>query len=316
MSTPVNESSSPPAGSEEMVEVEMVENRLFDDPEADIILRSRDDREFRVLKVYIVKVSPVLRDLIQSASNSHDANATASLPSVRLPDDGATLSTLLTFILPVLPLPPPTIEQTMTLLSAGQKYKMGPVLSHIRSLLSSQNPPFVRPETAFQVYSLAQTYGLREEALRAARSTLTFPFTLEDLEGELGTIPGVYVRELWKYHQSVRAHLAHDLAAFKTASIPHEEIGQPCNNCTLPWLGEYIDAIAETPALFNINEFHMFLSRHISHQHQQCGCANIPSEAMHNIWVALSDVVQGSMTKVSVEAFRDIMLRVTIRMIL
>ena len=50
----------------------MVQNRLFDDPEADIILRSCDHREFRLLKVYIVKVSPVLRDLIQSASDSRE----------------------------------------------------------------------------------------------------------------------------------------------------------------------------------------------------------------------------------------------------
>ena len=303
MSTPVNEPSSPPAGSDSD---EVVENPLFDDPEADIILRSCDHCEFRVLKVYIVKVSPVLRDLIQSQSalNSHDTGTTATLPSIQLPDNGATLSSLLTFVLPMLPLPPSTIEQTMTLLSAGQKYQMGSVLSHIRTVLSSQDPPFVRPETAFQVYSLAQTYGLREEALQAAHSTLTFSFTLEDLEGELSTIPGVYIRELWKYHQSVRAHLAQDLAAFKTASVPHEEIGQPCNSCTPPWLGEYIDAIAETPALFNINEFHLFLSRHINHQHGQCGCANIPSKAMHNFWVALSNVVHGSMTKVSVEVFR------------
>lgn len=287
----------------------MVEDRLFDDPEADIILRSCDRREFRVLKVYIVKVSPVLQDLIQSASNLHDTNAPATLPSIQLSDNGSTLSSLLTFVLPMLPLPPSTVEQTMLLLSAGQKYKMGSVLSHIRTVLASQDPPFIRPETAFQVYSLAQTYGLREEALQAARFTLTFIFTLEDLEGELGAIPGAYIRELWKYHESVRAHLAQDFAAFKTASGAYEETGQPCNNGTPPWLGDYIDTIAAAPSLFNINEFHMFLSRHINGQPYQCRCANIPSKAMHVFWVALSDVVHGCITKVSVDVFRTICYR-------
>jgi BTB/POZ domain len=282
------------------------ENQLFDDPDADIILRSCDHREFRVLKFYIIKVSPVLRDLIESALSSHAANPTASLPSVQLSDSGTTLSSLLTFILPMLPAPPSAIEQTVLLLSAAQKYEMYSILSRIRTFLSSQDPPFIRPETAFKVYTLAQTYELRQEALQAARSTLTFSFTLEDLEGELCDTPGVHIRELWKYHQGVQARLAQDLTAFKTASMPLEEIGQPCNNSTPIWLGEYIDSIAETPSLFNINEFHMFLSRHVNDKHHQCMCAGIPTKAIHVFWMALANVVHGCMTNVSVQVIQNI----------
>lgn len=274
----------------------------FDDPDADIILRSCDHHEFRVLKLYLIKVSPVLRELIQSASNSHAAaNATVALASVQLSDSGATLSGLLTFILPILPILPSTIEQTMILLSAAQKYNMDIILDRIRAVLSLQNPSFIGSKTAFQAYSLAQKYGLRQEALQAARSTLTFSFALEDLEDKLGTIPGIYLHELWKYHQNVRAHLRVDLTAFRTNGIPSTMAGQPCGYGTLTRLGEYINSIAEFPALFDITEFHMLLSRHSSAWGYQCHCANIPSQAIHAFWMALTDVVHSCMTKVSVD---------------
>jgi hypothetical protein len=282
------------------------ENQLLDDSDADIILRSCDHREFRMLKFYLIKVSPVLRDLIESALSSHSANSAASLPSVQLSDTGITLFSLLTFILPMLPAPPSTIEETVVLLSAAQKYEMYSILSRIRTFLSSQDPPFIRPETAFKIYTLAQTYELRFEALQAAHSTLTFSFTLEDLEGELCDIPGVHIRELWKYHQGVQARLVQDLTPFKTANVLLEVIGQPCNNGTPIWLGEYIDSITGTPSLFNIDEFHMFLSRHINNKYYQCMFADIPTKAIHVLWMALTIVVHGCMTNVSVQVIQDI----------
>ena len=101
----VSDVSPPPHNSEESLQ-----NSHFDDPDADIILRSCDHQEFRVLKLYIIKVSPLLRERIQSASSSYDANAATSLPSIQLSDSGITLSSLLTFVLPIPPALPSTIE--------------------------------------------------------------------------------------------------------------------------------------------------------------------------------------------------------------
>jgi hypothetical protein len=131
---------------------EILEN--LDDPDADIIICSREHHEFRVLKLYVTKVSPVLRELVQSASSSHAANATSSLPSVKLSDSTSTLSSLLTFVLPVPPVLPSTLEQTMILLSVAQKYQMDSTLSSIRAIVASQDPPLIRSEIAFQVYTL------------------------------------------------------------------------------------------------------------------------------------------------------------------
>ena len=158
---------------------EIPENSLFDDPDADIVLRSCDHREFRVLKLSVIKASPVLRAAIQSALSSPTASTTPgpSLPSIQLSDSGATLSSLLSFILPMASVLPSTIEETMLLLSAAQKYRMAFILGYIRAVIASQDPPFIRQETALQVYSLAQTHGLRQEAHHAARTTLAFSFT-------------------------------------------------------------------------------------------------------------------------------------------
>ena len=292
----VSEAFSPPSNLGEIQE-----DLLFDDPDADIILRSRDHREFRVLKLDITRASTVLREAIQDALSSTTASTTPSLPYVQLSDSGDTLSSLLSFILPMPPILPSTVEQTMLLLSAAQRYQMTFVLGYIRGAIALQDPPFVRQETALQVYSLAQTHGLRQEALHAARATLAFSFTLESLEDKIGATPLVDLHGLWKYHQRVRTYLADDLTAFKTSGIPNEMTNQPCGYGILTWLGEYFESIAKSPAFFDTTEFHMFLSRHT--RASGCGCVNIPSRVIRTFWMALTRVVHDCMTKVSTDVY-------------
>jgi hypothetical protein len=86
----------------------------------------------------------------------------------------------------------------MELLSIAQKYDMNPALARIRGAVALQEPPFICPENAFQVYSLAQRYGLCQEFVQAARMALTFP-TIEDLEDKYDTISGAHLHILWKY---------------------------------------------------------------------------------------------------------------------
>jgi BTB/POZ domain len=274
---------------------------ILDDPDADIILCSREHHKFRVLKLHVTKVSPVLNDLIQSASTSHAANPTSPLPSVQLPDSGAILSSLLTFILPMLPVLPSTPGHTVVLLSTAQKYQMDSIMSRIRAMIALQTPPLIRRETAFQVYYLARMHGLRQEALQAARTTLTFPFTFEDLEDELEAIHGIYLHELWKYYKSVRTHLQSDLEAFRATGMP-ALMCPPCGSNTVHgarvWLDSYVASIAESPALFDLTEFYACFSRHIIQR--RCSCS-LPNNAVRTFWTDLSNVVHSCMTKVSLD---------------
>ena len=303
------------------------ENLLFDYPEADVILRSRDSYEFRVLKIYIIHSSPVLGEKVlispipqtkptsstipetSSVDSEHAANA-SQVPVVHLPIDGTILFSLLTYIFPLPPVLPSTVEQVMELLSVAQMYKMDTVLTHIRSHIAQQEPPFIREETAFLIYFLSQKYALRTEALQAARCTLSFSsLTIQDQaeEHKRDMIPGSFLYELWIYHHTVRSNLRLDLNEFKTSSAITLLGASGCGSLTdsgLPdWLDTYISGIgtARVPAFLDLADFHTKLVEHIEHERFYGGCASCSGmlgKKIRVIWEALTAVVHGSILKV------------------
>jgi hypothetical protein len=294
-------------------EVVSDETSHFNYPGSDIVLQSCDSHSFRLPKLYIVFCSPVLRDLIQSVSNSSDVpngeEQELSLPVVKLPESKATLYNLLTFIFPVTPILPPTAEKIMELLAVAQKYQMDSVMSHIRGAISRQDPPFIRPETAFHIYFLAQENELHQEAVQAARVTLRLPMTIESLEDKLD-FPGrtgASLHELWKYHERVRTNLKSALIEFRSSGLPDNVKSLLCTRprhpgiITListfpPWIDDYINSIAGTPHQFDRIVFENTWLHHI--QRQTCQCASIPSQAIRTFWEALTSVVHRMIEKV------------------
>ncbi|KAH9168000.1 hypothetical protein EDB89DRAFT_1890105, partial [Lactarius sanguifluus] len=280
----------------------------FDYPGSDIILRSCDSHNFRVPKLYVVNSSPVLRELLGSVSNTSrvsDGKEQEPLPVVELSESGAILHSLLTFIFPVVPILPSTTEDIMKLLAVVQKYKMDSVLTHVRGVISLQDPPFVLPETALHVYYLAQKNELRQEVLRAARSTLRRPMMdLENLEDEVDFMPGAHLRELWKYHERVKRNLASSLLEFRRSGVP--DIVRDLNCGTPPsgtpsipqWLGDYVESLAQAPHRFDLIEFESALADHIRNRPQNstpCPCVGISSQTIQAFWVALTPVVNEAM---------------------
>ncbi|KAH9957708.1 hypothetical protein BC827DRAFT_646409 [Russula dissimulans] len=289
-----------------LVSAEPLQNLLFDYPGADLILRSYDSHHFRVPKSYISISSPVLGELIRRALDSPDVlHAELLLPVVGLAERGAVLHSILTFIFPVTPLIPSSIEKTMELLSVAQKYQMDSVLGHIRGTIAQHDPLFARPETALHDYFLAQKYGLRQEALQAARTTLSHPMTIEDLVEKLDFIPGDSLRELWKYHHKVRTILASDLAVFRascgcgTLTGLHSGCGEFGPSNIPHWLDDYIESIGEAPHLFDLIELNTAMVRHLRKDSRtyRCECASITSQTIRNFWAALRSVVHGSFDK-------------------
>jgi len=268
--------------------------------------------------MYIFHSSPVLGEQVLTADNPQsgtaipaDAAAT-TLPVAQLSDSGAVLFSLLTYIFPVQPVLPSTVEQVMELLLAAQKYKMDAILTHIRNHIAQQHPPFVRKENSFYMYSLAQKHGLHQEVLQAARSTLGLPtLTIDSLDEKLEMMPGVFLHELCKYHQRVRENLTSDLGDF-IASRAHTTFNGPCRTAALgsgvpSWLDQYISSIGRSPSLFDLSRFHMALTGHIqslsgSRRGASGGCracATIPSKSILEFWAAFSAVYRDSITKVS-----------------
>jgi hypothetical protein len=300
MSTPV------PPGTAPTVD-EPLANILFDYPGADVILRSQDSYHFRVPKIYIENSSPVLSELIRKAVDSPGAaNASASLPVVQLPKRGEIIHCILTFIFPVIPLLPSTPEEAMELLSEAQAYQMDSVLSQIRDRIARHYPQHTHLEPVLRIYSLAQKYQLRPEALQTARSLLKYAITIEEFDDKLDIMPGTSLYELWKYYEGVRAILASDLTEFRGSAAHGTIRGIRCaarSSSQVPsWIDDYIESIGRTPSLFDLVEFNTAMSSHIKATAalDTCECASIPSQTIRKFWEALASVVHGSYDRVSV----------------
>ena len=309
----------------------LTEPLCFDYPGSDIILRSCDFQDCRVPKLYIANSSPVLRELIQTISITpgEDNGDEEALPVVKLPESGTILYSLLTFIFPVAPVLPSTTENIVRLLAVAQKYRMDSVLTYVRGVISIQDPPFILPETALNVYFLAQKYGLLQEMLRAARTTLRLSMTIEDLaaDDKINFMPGTYLRELWKYHERVRKDLVSSLLEFRKSGAPgilkNLRCGSPPQTVppsttptpTIPqWLDDYIESLAQAPHLFDLIEFEHALSRHIKNQPQHsapCPCVGISRHMIRAFWEALTTVVQETIEKVRSTGLTSLSLAIT-----
>jgi hypothetical protein len=198
----------------------------------------------------------------------------------------------------------------MELLSVAQKYEMNSVIDHIRGSLSMQDPPFIHRENAFLAYSLAQRYGLRHEAIQAARLTLKFTLTIEKFEDD---IPGAYLHQLWSYHQRVQARLKLDLPLSGAGAVLNAfKCSQNATTGPPHWVNSYIRSITENPSFFDPIEFQLALMRHtmsaptlnsLSFGNTVTGCplcTNIPAEMMRTFWMTLASIVHRSMERVSI----------------
>jgi sulfur relay (sulfurtransferase) DsrF/TusC family protein len=298
---------------------EPLPNILFEYPIADVILRSRDDYNLRVPKSYLIHCSTVLDELIRKASNiPDDPPSKTSLPVVQLPESGAVLHRLCTFIFPTTPLVPSTTKEAMKLLSVAQKYQMVPVLAYIRYHIAQQKPSSTQRDDVLQSYALAQKYGLHQEALQAAQTMLiTYPMNIEDLEDKVDVMPGASLYELLNYYGKARNILAEDLMTFKIsgAGLGGTLKGLRCaklNSAEVPcWLDDYIASIADTPSCFDRIKFDIAMSRHIwdMAKNHVCMCTCMSSWAMRNFWESLTSVVRGSLKRVSTIEIHELLMR-------
>jgi hypothetical protein len=282
-------------------------NLLFDYPSGDTILRSQDSYHLRVSKIYITNSSSILDELIQRSFDS--SNHDVPLPVVQLPEGGEILRCLLTFIFPVTPLLPSTPEEIMELLFIAKRYQMGSVLAYIRDTIAPNHLLPTSLEPALRIYSLAQKYGLRPEALQTAQAIfLKQPMlvTVENLDKYLDIMPGASLYELWKYYERVQANLASDLTEFRTSGAHGTLTGFLCTELSssqIPsWLDQYIGSIGKDPNLFDLVKFNAAMACHIAIQDKEviCECASIPSQTICEFWEGLASVIDGSFENVSV----------------
>jgi hypothetical protein len=172
-------------------------------PDANIIVRSSDQANFRVHKSVLAMSSPFFNDLL-SLPQPPDAEIVDGLPVVALPEDAGLLSSLISLLYPVTPVIPDSYQKVFALLAVCQKYEMESVQSYIR--FATKHGKFPTPVKAegFSAYALASDLGLVQEAEDAAHLTLGQPMTFGTLGEGLQSFKGQALCDLIRYRKTPR----------------------------------------------------------------------------------------------------------------
>jgi hypothetical protein len=171
----------------------------FDIPDANFILRSSDQVNFRVHKGVLAISSPFFKDLLSLPQPPLD-ELVDGLPVVQVPENADLLNNLVSLLYPVPPIIPRSYKKVFALLAACQKYDMVSMQSYIREEVKRGS--FPQPDTradAFGAYAIANSMGLDPEMEHAARRTLGLPMTFESLGEDLRSFKGRALRDLILY---------------------------------------------------------------------------------------------------------------------
>ncbi|KAF8553553.1 hypothetical protein OG21DRAFT_1497601 [Imleria badia] len=150
----------------------------FDHAQADIILRSSDNIDFRVFKLFLSLASPFFETLFnipQPADENVDQEVKDGLAVIPVTEDSKTLDALLRFCYPCTLADDPNLEllkDAMDVLEAARKYSLDVIEKKARKAIV--NPKILEVEP-LRCFVIAHRGRLREETQLTARYTLTQP---------------------------------------------------------------------------------------------------------------------------------------------
>ena len=150
----------------------------FDHAKADIILRSSDNIDFRIFKLFLSLASPffgALFDIPRPIEENGDQETKDGLAVIPVTVDSKTLDTLLRFCYPCTLVDDPDIEvlkDAIDVLEAARRYSLDGIETKARYAIV--NPKFLEAEP-LRCFVIAHRGRLQEEALLVARYTLTQP---------------------------------------------------------------------------------------------------------------------------------------------
>ena len=187
----------------------------FDEANADVILRTSDNIDFRVFKLFLSFSSPFFRTMFELPQ----AEGNGGLPIIPMSEHSTVLKRLLLFCLPLDIEVYDDIEDIQSLLEVAIKYIVGRAVEKAKEWLML--PRFLEAEP-LRVFAIACRYGLQEEALTAARLTWNRPLADENIGQELDYTFGTQLFRLLQYQrhciQAVRS-LATDFVWIKETTF-------------------------------------------------------------------------------------------------
>jgi hypothetical protein len=189
----------------------------FDDPTADLILRSSDRHDFRVHKSLLYFMSEIFQDMLSLPQPSEDSEPTKSddgtthpqVPVIDLPEKGEVLRALLSFCHPRAVPECVGLDAIPLVLEAGVKYRTAFLSVQLLAQLQchiSTNPLRVYALACICLDLPATNRSLAESiAKSAARELLKYepPFqTLEFTVYEQQGLSAKYLQKLYTYHEA------------------------------------------------------------------------------------------------------------------
>ncbi|KAF9224056.1 hypothetical protein BS17DRAFT_780401 [Gyrodon lividus] len=175
----------------------------FDHAKADIILRSFDNIDFRVFKLFLSLASPffeALFDIPQPPEGEGDQEMKDGLVVIPVSEDSKALDALLRFCYPCTLAEAPNLEElkdVVDVLEAAKKYSLDAIERKVAQAIS--NPKILEAEP-LRCYVIAHRSSLREETLLAAKYTLKQPLIPEWFE-EIELLSATDLLTLLTYHQ-------------------------------------------------------------------------------------------------------------------
>jgi hypothetical protein len=134
---------------------------------------------------------------------------------VHLSEDAEIVNSLISMLYPVAREIPLHEEGILTLLAAATKYDMDTVQSFIRAEVSRKKL-LSFTGAAFHVYAVAYSKGLVPEMATAARDTLAYPLTFENLGHSLRLFDGGALRDLADFRLRSTGNFSSNLKSFST----------------------------------------------------------------------------------------------------
>lgn len=172
----------------------------FDHPDADVIIRSSDNIDFRVFKLFLSFASPVFKDMftLPQVTEGNNLDETKDgLPIVQVTEDGETLKNLFLLCYPV---DGPVLDKlgdVLMLLEAASKYSIERAQKRAQEWLIASR---FMERHAMLVFSVACRYGLEKEARLAAKATLYHPICKPSYGKELNFMTAGQLYQLIQYH--------------------------------------------------------------------------------------------------------------------
>jgi len=194
----------------------------FDAPDADLILVSSDDSEFRVHRCILAAASLFFADMftLPQPPMAISISGDNPIPVVPVSELRHTLDSLLRFVYPVQDPPILTLDDLNPVLGAAFKYDFPSVISTLRRILVS---PHFLGASPTRVFAIASRYELEPEAQLASRYTLNVNILDSPLSDDLKHITA------YSYHRLLDLHRRRRDAAQGLLKVPEDVKCMQCN---------------------------------------------------------------------------------------